>query len=159
MSIHAPLIVAECDELKAMLLEKDRAYGSSALSPVRVFSKADRIEQLRVRLDDKLSRLMRGDAAGEDVVLDLLGYLVLLRVAQRLQCMDRERERIEKLSASTPAPAPIPFKQCDVEHVAGDGRCMRELGHTNAHCFSKGPEHRLVPRAEPSSPVTVLERP
>ena len=41
------------------------------------------MEQIRVRIDDKLSRLARGQAAGEDVVLDLIGYLVLLRVAER----------------------------------------------------------------------------
>lgn len=70
-----------CDEVKDMLIEKNRAYGNSALEPIRVFSKADTQEQIRVRIDDKLSRLMRGSDAGEDVVLDLIGYLVLLRVA------------------------------------------------------------------------------
>ena len=79
----AERIAEECDALKAMLLEKNRAYGSSALSPVRIFAKSDPVEQIRVRIDDKLSRLMRGSAAGEDVVLDLLGYLVLLRIATR----------------------------------------------------------------------------
>ncbi len=82
MSI-AELIQEECDALCDMLLEKNRAYGNSALDPVRVFSKADPIEQLKVRIDDKLSRLARGSAAGEDVELDLMGYLVLLRVARR----------------------------------------------------------------------------
>jgi hypothetical protein len=76
-------IAAVCDEIKAMLLEKNRAYGDAALDPVRIFSKSDPVEQIRVRLDDKLSRLARGSAAGEDVVLDLMGYLVLLRVAQK----------------------------------------------------------------------------
>jgi hypothetical protein len=76
-------IAQVCDELKAMLLEKNRAYGNSALEPVRVFSQASPVEQLLVRLDDKLSRLARGSGAGEDVVLDLMGYLVLLRVAQK----------------------------------------------------------------------------
>lgn len=77
------LIAAECDAVKAMLLEKNLAYGDSALDPVRVFSKASPVEQILVRLDDKLSRLQRGSAAGEDVVKDLIGYLILLRVAQR----------------------------------------------------------------------------
>lgn len=75
---------AVLSEIEAMLLEKNRAYGNSALEPVRIFSKADSIEQLKVRLDDKLSRLMRGEAAGEDVELDLVGYLVLLRVARQM---------------------------------------------------------------------------
>lgn len=69
--------------IRTMLVEKNRAYGNSALDPVRVFSKADSAEQIRVRLDDKLSRLARGSAGGEDVALDLMGYLVLLSIAER----------------------------------------------------------------------------
>lgn len=76
----AELIIKECDAIKAMLLQKNAAYGDSAMNPVRVFSKADPVEQLKVRIDDKLSRLMKGANAGEDVVLDLIGYLVLLRI-------------------------------------------------------------------------------
>jgi len=76
-------ISTECDDLKAMLLAKNIAYGNSALDPIRVFSRASTVEQLLVRLDDKLSRLARGCADGEDVELDLMGYLVLLRVARR----------------------------------------------------------------------------
>ena len=76
-------IRAECQTIADLLVEKNRAYGDSALSPVRIFSKADPVEQIKVRLDDKLSRLARGSAAGEDVVLDLMGYLVLLRIAQK----------------------------------------------------------------------------
>jgi hypothetical protein len=78
------LIMMECESLRDLLLEKNKAYGNSALDPVRIFSKADPVEQLKVRLDDKLSRLMRGTDAGEDVELDLLGYLILLRVAKKL---------------------------------------------------------------------------
>lgn len=65
-----------------MLVEKNRAYGDAALNPVRVFSKAGAVEQIRVRIDDKISRLQRGSDAGEDTVLDLIGYLVLLRIAE-----------------------------------------------------------------------------
>lgn len=75
-------IVKECDAIREMLLEKNRAYGDSALNPVRIFSKAPPDAQLEVRLDDKLSRLSRGSAAGEDVTLDLIGYLILLRIAR-----------------------------------------------------------------------------
>jgi len=77
------LISAECREVERLLLAKNAAYGNSALQPVRIFSKADAVEQLRVRIDDKLSRLARGQAAGEDVTLDLIGYLVLLHEAER----------------------------------------------------------------------------
>jgi hypothetical protein len=70
-------------DLRQMLVAKNKAYGDSALQPLRVFSQADPVEQLKVRLDDKISRLARGKAAGEDVETDLLGYLVLLRIARR----------------------------------------------------------------------------
>lgn len=75
-------IRAEADAIVAMLIEKNRAYGDSALDPIRVMSRAPVVEQLLVRIDDKLSRLARGNAAGEDVESDLLGYLLILRVAR-----------------------------------------------------------------------------
>lgn len=70
-------------EIENLLLEKNRAYGDSALDPVRIFSKSDTLEQLNVRIDDKLSRLKRGENAGEDVILDLLGYLLIYRIQQK----------------------------------------------------------------------------
>lgn len=66
--------------IREMLIEKNRQYGDSALNPVRVFSKASPREQLLVRIDDKISRLARGQHAGEDTVNDLIGYLVMLRI-------------------------------------------------------------------------------
>lgn len=74
-----------CLRLWWMLHHKNRNYGNSALSPLRIFSKASPIEQLLVRLDDKLSRLARGSAAGEDAELDAMGYLVLLRLAREAE--------------------------------------------------------------------------
>lgn len=81
-----PTAVGICttlDEIKEMLLEKNRKYGDSAISPIRVFSKADELEQIRVRLDDKLSRLRnQQNDEDEDVINDLIGYLVLYKVIQ-----------------------------------------------------------------------------
>jgi len=74
------------DEIQSLLINKNRAYGNSALEPVRVFSTSDPVEQLKVRLDDKLSRLKSSlNDDNEDTVLDLMGYLVLLRIATRKQ--------------------------------------------------------------------------
>lgn len=74
------------NEVRDTLIAKNKAYGNSALEPVRVFSTADPVEQLRVRLDDKLSRLKSSlNDDNEDTVLDLMGYLVLLRIATRKQ--------------------------------------------------------------------------
>lgn len=64
-----------------MLIEKNKSYGNSALEPVRIFSKADSIEQLYVRIDDKLSRIKNGcKFANEDTINDLIGYLFLLKI-------------------------------------------------------------------------------
>jgi hypothetical protein len=71
------------DEIKELLLSKNRKYGDSALNPVRVFSKSDPLEQIRVRLDDKLSRLRnQAEDEDEDVINDLIGNLVLYKIAQ-----------------------------------------------------------------------------
>lgn len=76
-------IATTCDGIKELLLEKNRKYGDSALNPVRIFSKSDTLEQLRVRMDDKLSRLRnQQDDDDEDAISDLIGYLVLYQVAK-----------------------------------------------------------------------------
>ena len=80
------LISRTCDELKSLLLEKNRKYGNSALSPVRVFSKADTLEQLFVRADDKLNRIRnRQSDEDEDVFPDLAGYLILIKIALKIK--------------------------------------------------------------------------
>lgn len=76
-------IIEVCDSVKEMLLEKNRKYGNSALNPCRVFSKADSVEQLKVRIDDKINRIKNEqNDEDEDVVKDLIGYLVLLVIAR-----------------------------------------------------------------------------
>jgi hypothetical protein len=73
-----------CDQIKELLLEKNSKYGDSALNPARIFSKADATEQILVRIDDKLNRIQKGAgllANDEDVVNDLIGYLVLLKIS------------------------------------------------------------------------------
>ena len=72
-----------CDDIKELLIYKNRKYGNSALKPCRVFSKSSPVEQLLVRIDDKLNRIMQGAgllAEDEDVINDLIGYLVLLKI-------------------------------------------------------------------------------
>lgn len=74
--------MATCNGIAEMLLAKNRAYGDSATDPVRIFSKASPEEQILCRIDDKLSRIVRGSAMGEDVIDDLIGYLVLLKIVR-----------------------------------------------------------------------------
>lgn len=66
--------------VRAILLSKNASYGNSAMEPLRVFSRASAIEGLCVRADDKLSRLrtLGITREGEDTLLDLIGYLVII---------------------------------------------------------------------------------
>lgn len=74
-------IVIACNEIKDLLLDKNRKYGDSALNPVRIFSKSDSAEQLKVRIDDKLNRLKNlQEDETEDTITDLIGYLILLKI-------------------------------------------------------------------------------
>lgn len=69
-------------EIKDLLISKNLKYGNSALEPLGVFSKLSAEDGLLVRIDDKLKRIKNGslDRDDEDVVNDLIGYLVLLKI-------------------------------------------------------------------------------
>ena len=76
-------ISAVCNDIKELLLYKNKQYGDSALNPSRIFSKASAVEQILVRIDDKLNRIQKGAGLvgeDEDVIQDLIGYLVLLKI-------------------------------------------------------------------------------
>lgn len=93
MANTAEKIVKECEEIKVMLLEKNSKYGDSAIHPSRLFSKSSPVEQILVRIDDKISRIMANpDREDEDVIKDLIGYFVLLRIAKQ-----EEREKVNLL--------------------------------------------------------------
>lgn len=84
-SMFAYHLRMELIERENALLDKNRKYGNSALEPMRVFSRSGPVEQLDVRIDDKLSRIRsRQDDDDEDAEEDLLGYLLLKRVAKRM---------------------------------------------------------------------------
>lgn len=83
--------------IQDLLVEKNRKYGDSALNPARIFAKSDAVEQLRVRIDDKLNRIINRQAdEDEDVEIDLIGYLLMLQIAKR-------RKRIAQEIANDPS--------------------------------------------------------
>jgi hypothetical protein len=75
------LIAKKFDELKNFVLAKNKQYGSSALHPVRIFSKNLSVRDgLFIRLDDKISRVIRGNFEienMEDTLKDVVGYCIL----------------------------------------------------------------------------------
>jgi hypothetical protein len=79
----AELIRKISEEVTELLLMKNAAYGDSALNPANIFAKGDAVENLCARIDDKLMRIKTKGITDEteDTVQDLIGYLILLRVA------------------------------------------------------------------------------
>lgn len=75
-------IRAVFDGLRDLVLEKNRRYGDSALSPLNCFSKACADESIRIRLDDKLKRIMNSGEIRKNDVSDLIGYMGLLCVSR-----------------------------------------------------------------------------
>ena len=84
MSVHFPAKVTNLlTRIGQLLIAKTQQYGDSVNNPIRLFSKLDSQAGVRVRIDDKLSRLARGNDSIEsdmDIVDDLIGYLVMLKL-------------------------------------------------------------------------------
>jgi len=81
-------------EIRELLVTKNLKYGNSALEPLGVFSKLSAKEGLLVRIDDKLKRIKNGslEKDDEDVINDLIGYLVLLKIQTQEERYKRNRE-------------------------------------------------------------------
>ena len=81
-------------EIRELLITKNLKYGNSALEPLGVFSKLSAKEGLLVRIDDKLKRIKNGslEKDDEDVINDLVGYLVLLKIQAQEERYKRNRE-------------------------------------------------------------------
>ena len=94
-------------EIKELLIAKNEKYGNSALEPLGVFSQLSAKDGLLVRIDDKLKRIKNGslDHDDEDVVNDLIGYLVLLKIhanqgENKLEKVKQKQELIKLMQAN-----------------------------------------------------------
>lgn len=72
-------IVAKCNELMDLLIEKNGEYGDSYSAGVRIMSQASPLERIRCRLDEKLNRLANGKQNKNDI-MDLAGLFVMFEV-------------------------------------------------------------------------------
>ena len=118
-----------------MLKEKNIKYGNSALEPKRVFSKASPVEQILVRIDDKISRLTNQNIADdEDVVKDLIGYLIILRIAQQNKENTSESAIKKPLPINEPFQKPPPFP---LNISSKDGSIHNDLNKINESIIDK----------------------
>jgi hypothetical protein len=82
-NFFAVQVTVALEEIRDLLIAKNQKYGNSALEPLGVFSQLSAKEGLLVRIDDKLKRIKNGslEKDDEDVINDLIGYLVLLKIS------------------------------------------------------------------------------
>lgn len=116
------LIREVCRELADFLIEKNNSYGDSAIEPIRIFSSAGPVEQIRVRMDDKLNRIINGKTyPGDNDLKDLVGYWVLEQVALRKH-PEQSTDFVEVPILSTNQPESIVeyCNVCDSYHCGGD---------------------------------------
>jgi hypothetical protein len=72
--------------MTTFLLEKNKRYGDSAMSPLSIFTKhlvsqPENVRTILVRLDDKLSRIKNSETLRANDLWDAIGYLNLLCVS------------------------------------------------------------------------------
>lgn len=58
--------------MRDLVLEKSKRYGDSALNPIKCFSKVSADESIRIRLDDKLKRIMNASEIRKNDALPIL---------------------------------------------------------------------------------------
>ena len=82
-NFFAVQVTVVLEEIRDLLIAKNQKYGNSALEPLGVFSQLSAKEGLLVRIDDKLKRIKNGslEKDDEDVINDLIGYLILLKIS------------------------------------------------------------------------------
>jgi len=86
-------LIRKCNDLKDLLLDKNDAYGDSALNPIGIFSGLKATESIKIRLDDKLKRIANVGVSDEteDTLMDCAGYMILLMIA-----IDNESNNIQE---------------------------------------------------------------
>jgi len=94
MADNQKQITELCNAMRDLLLEKNLRYGNAATEPLKIFSRNDASNSIKVRLDDKLSRIKnrKTDDPKVNDVCDLIGYCFLLLIS-----MGATKEDIAKL--------------------------------------------------------------
>ncbi len=81
----AEILVAGLDVVE-MLLAKNISYSNSAMEPLNILSNATPEEQIKMHIDNKLTRLKhQKEFQNEDSLKDLAGYVILLMVLKQSQ--------------------------------------------------------------------------
>ena len=95
-------LIKKCKQVADLLVQKNEAYGDSALNPVGIFSRLKATEAIKIRLDDKLKRIANVGVNDEteDTLMDCAGYMMLLMIAIDNESNDIQ-ERIREGESSS----------------------------------------------------------
>ena len=76
-------IRSEMQRVTELLIKKNNSYGNSATNPANIFSKGNAVDSICARIDDKIMRIANKGINENtfDTIDDLIGYLVLLKIA------------------------------------------------------------------------------
>ena len=70
----------KCDEIRDLLIEKNKSYGNSVFDKGVLFN-VDPMYAIQARINDKLNRIKSKETyMSENDLMDLTGYLILLQV-------------------------------------------------------------------------------
>jgi len=91
------------EEIRDLLLSKNKNYGNSALNPTPIFSKQTPVEGLCSHIDSCLSRIKNNPAGVHDptmrsTIKDLAGYFILLDIAID-DCDDKLKQDLNGLQS------------------------------------------------------------
>ena len=114
-------IKQKCKDLEELLLSKNAKYGNSALEPLNVFSEANAVSGIKMRIDDKLKRIKNAGLvdATEDTLQDLAGYLILLMIAKDNASNDiQKRLRQDKPAPHSPTNSTAEDSEWEVEYFS-----------------------------------------
>ena len=68
--------------LEVLLIEKNKRYGNSALEPLEGI-KYSAEDGIKIRLADKIKRIINSDELRKNDIADIMGYLVLLCINKK----------------------------------------------------------------------------
>lgn len=85
-------IIEAIDSVAAMLIDKNRKYGDSALNQLEIFNKLTTSGSISSRIDDKLARIKNSESLRRDDLFDLIGYLVLLQIGNGWEGYNHEEK-------------------------------------------------------------------
>lgn len=87
-------IVNYCSKISEILIYKNKMYGNSILEPKQIFYKGGYVDNILMRLDDKIGRIANtsgGNPIRVNDIVDIIGYLILLLIAKNVGYSELEK--------------------------------------------------------------------